>query len=185
LEVVVHRSSAHSLPSLSLLFFTSLLTAARCWCGALQDKNNLVVKWFYGVHPSQHFDTYYERVKKSGSDADQETEMAEGEIQEAEPAGPDSRARERETVATGDSAAAGNGEEERERKRAKREVTESGFAFRLVRSPDTGQMYVLEENDGEEGHDEDSEDDFYEELVSTHNGSEVDDAGDDDNGNRQ
>jgi hypothetical protein len=46
-------------------------------------------------------------------------------------------------------------------------------------------MYVLEEHDGEEDHDEDSEDDFYEERVSTHNGSEVDDAGDDDNGNRQ
>lgn len=170
---------------------------------AVQDKNNLVVKWFYGVHPSQHFDTYYERVKESGSgEADQDTEMPEGEVQEAEQ-GRDSRARERETVATGDSAAAGDDEEERERKRAKREVTESGFAFRLVRSPDTGQMYVLEENDGEEGHDEagdveqgeyeddesdeeDSEDDFYEELVSTqHNGSEVDDAGHDDDGDRQ
>jgi hypothetical protein len=77
---------------LSLLFFLfiSLLTAAQYWCGTLQDKNNLVVKWFYSVHPLQHFNTYYERVKKSGSGADQETEMLEGEIQEAEPEGPDS-----------------------------------------------------------------------------------------------
>lgn len=100
-----------------LFFWTSRLAHVGL---VLQDKNNLVVKWFYGPHPYQHYDNYYERVKESSPKLTIEIPPPVAQSESAE------------------------GTDIKLPQRTKREVTESGFAFRLVYAPDIGQMRVEE-----------------------------------------
>lgn len=137
---------------------------------ALQDKNNFVVKWFYGSHPTQHYDTYYERVKEADSRS----------VNSSTPLLPAVPSPSRDRMETDSEHQAISKEEEQHPKPTKREETVSGFAFRLVYVPQLGQMRVEELDDSddetqdlEEAEEEDEEDEGgYQEDETTDNSDE-------------